>query len=371
MENKDKHNESLITELAFNLVADSEESEGFGFNLKYVDARGTSSIAHINKETILGFLKDDYTKVSIMTDKEEDDYEISYLLAHNSLSGENVKIYGLKDHYLALLEVVYKANEMYEQLKQDNNVKLLSHEFIKHVNVMHQHNRRDEVGIANYRLFKGDAEYQKLYGQQPHEVYINSYINDKYTKVSSLNLAKSEKVEGLMTELIDWVNNVAFKDGRDVMNDIAEFHSRFIKIHPFGDGNGRTARLLTNYLLLALGQSMITIPVIDKDEYCNCINYAISEDLELTSRQVGTFSQFLLKKYGKDIDNGDFSSLNSKRDNGKNRYCALADFFRQHQVSYSADNCFKQILNNYGMKNINERINIGKISAEIESPENE
>ena len=365
MRNKKNITESLITELAFNLILDSEESEGFGLDISSVDAAGAKSIAHIDREPILDFLQDDHTKVSIHVEAEDEDYERAYLVAENSISNESIKISGLKDHYLALIDAVYQGNETWKKLKVNPNTPLLSHDFVKHINMTHQRVRKDEVGIANYRRWKGDAEYRMLYGDQPHEVVISSWYDGKRHNYSSLGFAKSAEVESKMTELINWVNTVAFKNGRDLMHDVAEFHARFIKIHPFGDGNGRTARLLTNYLLIALGQSMITIPVDEKEDYCLALNYANSENLEKSADEILNFKQYIDKKFA--LKSGElqtFDTLEQERA-GSNRYDDLAQFFRTHQVPQSAKTCVKQILNNYGMKNIGERITIGRLKAEM------
>ena len=371
MQEKKNPKESLITELAFNLILDSEESEGFGLDIKSVDTKGAKSIQHINRETILDFLRDEYTKVCVKTEMIDEDYEISYLRAHNNISNETIKIRGLQDNYLALIDAVYQGNEKWKQLKENPNATLLTHDFIKHINVTHQKRRQEDAGIANYRKWQGTSEeWRKLYGYIPHEVHLNSYDKDgRYTRVTSLNLAKSKDVERLMDELIDWVNNTAFRNGRDIYHDIAEFHARFIKIHPFGDGNGRTARLLTNYLLIALGQSMVTIPIDEKEEYCLALDYANSEDLDLSSREIEHFSDYLCRKYSLESEPSSFKYLESER-TPENKYDDLAKFLKNHQLPQSAKNCVKQILNNYAMKNIGERISIGRLKAEFEPDTN-
>ncbi len=48
---------------------------------------------------------------------------------------------------------------------------------------------------------------------------------------------------------------------------LAESHWSFIHIHPFDDGNGRTARLLTNYALLRNNLLPIVIKSEDRDRY--------------------------------------------------------------------------------------------------------
>ena len=57
------------------------------------------------------------------------------------------------------------------------------------------------------------------------------------------------KIDDLMTELINWVNEYPI----DIVIKAAIFHHRFVWIHPFFDGNGRTARLIFNLLLMQAG----------------------------------------------------------------------------------------------------------------------
>ncbi|MBN1374192.1 Fic family protein [Candidatus Dojkabacteria bacterium] len=61
----------------------------------------------------------------------------------------------------------------------------------------------------------------------------------------------------LMDELLQFVNaNVGCIDPLLLA---AIFHKRFVIIHPFVDGNGRTARLITTFILAKLGLNMFNI----------------------------------------------------------------------------------------------------------------
>ena len=53
-----------------------------------------------------------------------------------------------------------------------------------------------------------------------------------------------------------------------------EAHYRFVKIHPFYDGNGRTARLLMNWLLLDAGYPLTVIPAEARSRYITSIDEA-------------------------------------------------------------------------------------------------
>lgn len=58
------------------------------------------------------------------------------------------------------------------------------------------------------------------------------------------------------------------------------FHHRFEKIHPFMDGNGRTGRMLMNFILIKNGYPPLIIPVKDRVEYLDCLASADEGDVK-------------------------------------------------------------------------------------------
>ena len=84
------------------------------------------------------------------------------------------------------------------------------------------------------------------------------------------------KVNDLMDELVSWVNFESSSLSSIVRSCI--FHHRFVWIHPFADGNGRTVRLIFNLLLMKEGYPPAIILRNDRKKYYDALNKANNGD---------------------------------------------------------------------------------------------
>ena len=77
-----------------------------------------------------------------------------------------------------------------------------------------------------------------------------------------------------MQELVEWFREKLAQPGANAVLIAAEFHYRFVRIHPFDDGNGRLARLLMNFVLMKFGYPPVIIKNEDKDNYIAVLEQA-------------------------------------------------------------------------------------------------
>ncbi|XID92574.1 Fic family protein [Paenibacillaceae bacterium WGS1546] len=93
----------------------------------------------------------------------------------------------------------------------------------------------------------------------------------------------SEKMEQLM----EWYEN---NKGRlHPVELAAQFHFRFVYIHPFADGNGRTARLLMNLILMKYGFPPAIVKAANDDR----LRYYETLELASTDHELKPFVQFI------------------------------------------------------------------------------
>lgn len=57
----------------------------------------------------------------------------------------------------------------------------------------------------------------------------------------------------------------------------AKFHGFYEYLHPFRDGNGRLGRLMSNFILLKMGQPLLIIPSSNREEYIAALKYIKKE----------------------------------------------------------------------------------------------
>ena len=81
---------------------------------------------------------------------------------------------------------------------------------------------------------------------------------------------RADKVPGALDDLAGWINDA----GAQPVVAACEAHYRFVKIHPFFDGNGRTARLLMNGILLRHGYPLTVIAADDRSRYLHSLDEA-------------------------------------------------------------------------------------------------
>jgi Fic family protein len=77
-----------------------------------------------------------------------------------------------------------------------------------------------------------------------------------------------------MADLVNWYNDEERLGEMHPVDLAILFHYRYIRIHPFEDGNGRIARLLVNYILARHGYPMVVVRSRKKKEYLEALHQA-------------------------------------------------------------------------------------------------
>jgi Fic family protein len=118
-------------------------------------------------------------------------------------------------------------------------------------------NANAKIGQYRYKIHAG------VYKTRPNSVITSTGELFEY--------ASPEETPSLMKDLIKWYNEEEKNKKLSIAELTALFHYRYIRIHPFEDGNGRIARLLVNYILHRHGYPMIVVQTADRDNYLNVL----------------------------------------------------------------------------------------------------
>ncbi len=101
-------------------------------------------------------------------------------------------------------------------------------------------------------LVKKTLNRQEDEGHFRNRQVVVGYKDDKGRTVVTFQPPKTQEVPGLVKNLLDWLNHSKTQKMNPVLVG-GITHYEFVRIHPFIDGNGRTARVLATLVLLMLG----------------------------------------------------------------------------------------------------------------------
>ncbi len=184
----------------------------------------------------------------------------------------------IKDHFAAFQFII-------DQAKQKRK---LSIEFIQEIGELVMKNTGSITNTisGSFDTSKGDLRLAQVYVDQ-------KYFPD-FTKVPHL-------LEQLCSSVNDKIDTAK---GTEILKLSADVHYNFVNIHPFGDGNGRTSRLLMNYIQLYHNEPLIKIFTEDRAEYIDALNETEAKlNLEIfrefVAKQEIKFLQAEIDKYKK------------------------------------------------------------------------
>ena len=99
--------------------------------------------------------------------------------------------------------------------------------------------------------------------------------NHVKTKTGEIfRFATPEETPALMNDLIQWYREQLEEKEVNPILLATQFHYKFIRIHPFDDGNGRLARILMNFILMQFEYPPAIIKTQDKENYFAALRQA-------------------------------------------------------------------------------------------------
>ncbi len=194
----------------------------------------------------------------------------------------------MKAHDVALSQIKEMAKEkdrpLTEPFIKELNKTILVNPFWKDAITPDGTSTRKKIEIGQYK-------------SSPNSVQLKNGEIHEYTS--------PEATPALMGDLLNWYNSNI--NQLHPVQLAAEFHYRFVCIHPFDDGNGRVARLIMNYILLKNSYPPVIIKSEDKQNYLTALQKADTGDIEslieyIERQSIWSLELSIKAANGEDID---------------------------------------------------------------------
>ena len=186
-------------------------------------------------------------------DKEEQDFLIRFTYNTNAIEGNRLS---LRDTFLILQEnIIPKDASSYEYNEVLNSRKCI--QFIKSYNG----ELNKSFLLKVHSILTTNTSIEIVGRFRDHNVLItgSSHVPPSYIEVPDL-----------INELFVWYNNN--KKRLRPLELACLFHAKFTRIHPFSDGNGRTARIISNFMLYKNNYPMFIVYFNNRREYYEALD---------------------------------------------------------------------------------------------------
>lgn len=188
--------------------------------------------------------------------------QLSVELTYNSNAIEGNKL-TLKETYLVVQDgLTVKGKSLKDHLEAKNH-----NEAIHFLYDLIEHNKRHTLSEHLIRSL------QQLVIKEIEDSEAGRYRQGNVLITgSSHRPPDAYEIPGLMRELLTWI-----KKNEKKLHPVqwaALVHHKLVSIHPFVDGNGRTARLLMNLMLMQKGYPMVIILKNDRKKYYQALEKA-------------------------------------------------------------------------------------------------
>ena len=261
---------------------------------------------------------DSWQKLQPLTDDDRNrlsrKFTVDFNYNSNHIEG-NTLTYGQTELLLLFGKVVGEADfRDCEEMKASNvglqmmliesgeSKQPLTQNFIR---TLHRTLLREDYTV--YRTLPGGVQTSYVVHAGRYKTRPNSVITRHGDR---FDYASPEETPALMADLVEWYNKAEEEGVLSPVELAIIFHYRYIRIHPFEDGNGRMARLMVNYILSKHNYPMIVIRSRSKQEYLEALHRSDmivgntpAEGAHASLKNIHPFYKYMIGVIKKEIEN--------------------------------------------------------------------
>jgi Fic family protein len=198
--------------------------------------------------------------------KLREQFELEMTYNSNAIEGNSLT---LKETFLVISEgITIKGKPLKDHLEAKNHTEALAFVFDL-IDKDKRHTFSEHLVRNLHQLVVQDTEKEWAGKYRTSNVLITGTDHKPPEAI---------EIAGLMRDLIDWLRKESTHLHPVELSAI--LHHRMVHIHPFFDGNGRTARLAMNVFLLQKGYPLVIILKNDRKKYYRVLARADKNDYE-------------------------------------------------------------------------------------------